>query len=291
MLIPIKETTLAAQINALFNRSFSMYTSSPNTFIVKDEFELIQSATDYPLERAEDDWISGHFYHCKLTSAFQPIVNTIQNKTIGHTAYIRSESNREIVLSPWQIFAQAANDEQLVNLDRLCRAIHALNYFNKTSSSDKLFVSVHPRLLENVKIDHGRAFEDFLNLIGVRTSRVTIEIPPIINRYKELLRRVINNYRSRGYQIAASHGDSSSSLMPELGSLYPDIVRIEAYDLLHHHAVDALIKRIHHFGASILVWNIETFDQLTAARRAGADYLQGNYLSKPARAIHTISPD
>ncbi len=267
-----------------------MNTPSTNILIAEDEFELIRSSTDYPLERNEDDWISGHFYRCKLTSAFQLIVNTIQNKTIGHTAYIRSESNREIALSPWQIFAQAANDEQLVNLDRLCRAIHALNYFNKTSSPGKLFISVHPRLLENVKTNHGRAFEDFLNLIGVRTSRVTIEIPPIINRYKELLRRVINSYRSRGYQIAAHYSDSSSNWISELGSLYPDIVRIEAYDLLHQHPIDSLVRAIHHSGASILVSNIETFDQLTAARGAGADYLQGNYLSKPARAIHTISP-
>lgn len=266
-----------------------MNTSISNTFIVKDEFELIRSATDYSLERAEDGWISGRFYRCKLTSAFQPILNTKENKTIGHTAYIRSESNGEIALSPWQIFAQATNDEQLVNLDRLSRAVHALNYFNKPSSLDKLFVGVHPRLLESVKADHGRAFEDFLNLIGVRTSRIVIEIPPIINHNWELLQKVINNYRSRGYQIAANYSGSSSQWMSELGSLYPDIVRINAHDLLHRPSIDNLIKTTHQFRASILVWNIGTFDQLTAVKHAGADYLQGNYLSEPARAIHTIS--
>lgn len=267
-----------------------MSTFATHTFIVKDEFELIKSATDYPLERAEDGWISGHFYRCKLTSAFQPILNTAQNKTIGHIAYNRSESNGEIALSPWKIFAQAANDEQLANLDRLCRAIHALNYFKKTSGSNQLFVSVHPRLLKSIKTDHGRAFEDFLNLIAVKTSRVTIEIPSVINHDWELLQKVISNYRSRGYQIAVNYSGLSSDSMSELGSLYPDIVRITAYDLLRHQAIDTLIRTIHYFGAKLLVWNIGSFDQLATAKRAGADYLQGDYLSGPARAINTISP-
>lgn len=267
-----------------------MSTSSATyTFIAKDEFELIQSATDYPLERTEDGWVSGHYYRCKLTSAFQPIIDPVQNKTIGHAAYIRSESNGEIALSPWQVFAQATNDEQLVSLDRLCRAIHALNYFRKANHSDKLFVGVHPRLLESVKTDHGRAFEDFLNLIGVRTSRVVIEIPSIINRDWELLQKVINNYRSRGYPIAATYyRGSSSAWMSELGSLYPDIVRIKASYLLYHHVIDAIIRTVHYFGAKVLVWDIGTFEQLTAAKRLGADYLQGNFLGEPARAIHTI---
>lgn len=263
-----------------------------NTFIVKDEFELIQSATDYSLKRAEDGWISGQFYRCRVTSSFQPIIDVAQNKTIGHTAHIRSESDGEISLSPWQVFAQATNDEQLVNLDRLCRAVHALNYFNKATSSDKkLFVGVHPRLLESIKVDHGRAFEDFLSLIGVRTSQVTIEIPPTINHNWELLQKVINNYHLRGYHIAATyHSGSNSAWMSELGSLYPEIVRIKASSLLYHRVIDVIIRTVHRFGAKVLVWDIGTFEQLTAARRLGADYFQGNFLSEPARAIHTISP-
>lgn len=269
-----------------------MNTSAAKAFIVKDEFELIQTATDYPLERAKDGWISGQFYRCKLTSAFQPIIDITQNKTIGHAAHIRSESYGEVSLSPWQIFAQATNDEQLINLDRLCRAVHALNYFNKTSSLDKLFVGVHPRLLESVKVDHGRAFEDFLNLIGVKTSRVVIEIPPIINRDQELLQKVINNYHSRGYHIAVTYSsDSSSAWMSDLDNyLYPDIVRIKASYLLNYHVIDAIIRTAHYFGSSVLVWDIGTFEQLRTAKGLGADHLQGNFLSEPARAIHTISP-
>ena len=266
-----------------------MNKSISNTFTVKDEFELIHSATDYSLNRAENGWISGHFYHCELTSVFQPVFSMTQSKTIGHAAYIRSKANGEVALWPWQVFSLASKDEQLIDLDRLCRAIHALNYyFNNASKSDKLFVDVHPRLLESVKDDHGRAFENFLDLIGMKTSRVVIEIPGIVNRNWKLLRHVITNYRSRGYQIAADYNGIRRDWMVELGSLYPDIVRIAADELIRHEAIAPLMDTIHSFGASLLVKDIETSGQLAAAIRAGANYLQGNLLSEPVHTVRII---
>lgn len=266
-----------------------MSASTNTTFTVRDEFDLIQSATDYSLKRADNGWISGYFYHCELTSVFQPIFSIDQGKTIGHAAYIRSKSNNDVALWPWQVFSLASKDEQLVDLDRLCRAIHALNYYlNNISKSDNLFVEVHPRLLESVKDDHGRAFENFLDLIGVKTSRVVIEIPAIVNRNWKLLQHVITNYRSRGYQIAANYSGDRSDWMAELGSLYPNIVRIEASDLIRHETITPLVETIHSFGAKLLVRDIETSVQLAVAVRADADYLQGNLLGEPAHAIEVI---
>lgn len=266
-----------------------MSASTNTTFTVMDEFDLIKSATDYSLKCADNGWISGRFYHCELTSVFQPIFSIDQGKTIGHAAYIRSKSNNGVALWPWQVFSLASKDEQLVDLDRLCRAIHALNYyFNNISKSDNLFVDVHPRLLESVKDDHGRAFENFLDLIGVKTSRVVIEIPAIVNRNWKLLQHVITNYRSRGYQIAADYSGTRSDWMVELGSLYPNIVRIEAGDLIRHEAITPLVETMHSFGAKLLVRDIETSVQLAAAVRTGADYLQGSLLGEPVHAIEVI---
>lgn len=253
----------------------------------KDEFELIQSATDYSLLRNEGGWISGLFYQCELTSVFQPVFNLSGDQTIGHAAYIRSNANGEVSLWPWQVFSLASKDEQLVELDRLCRAIHALNfYFNNTSKTDKLFVEVHPRLLESVKDDHGRAFENFLDLIGIRTSQVVIEIPITVNRNWKLLQHVIANYHSRGYQIAANYSGTQSDWMTELGSLYPDIVRITADELIRHPDITSLIDTVHSFRSSLLIRDIETPTHLAQALRSGADYLQGNLLGEPKRRIH-----
>ena len=122
----------------------------------------------------------------------------------------------------------------------------------------------------------------------MKTSRVVIEIPGIVNHNWKLLRHVITNYRSRGYQIAADYNGIRSDWMVELGSLYPDIVRIAADELIRHEAIAPLMDTIHSFGASLLVKDIETSGQLAAAIRAGANYLQGNLLSEPVHTVRII---
>lgn len=86
-----------------------MSTSTNNTFTALDEFELINSATDYALKRVKTGWISGYFYQCELTSVFQPIFSVNLGRTIGHAAYVRSKSNEEIALWPWQVHQKTIN--------------------------------------------------------------------------------------------------------------------------------------------------------------------------------------
>src|SRR5690606_19665452 len=113
-------------------------------------------------------------------------------------------------------FALAAEDPLLVRLDRLCRTVHALNYFDRAPEENLLHLTVQARLLESVKDGHGRAFERVLDLIGVETSRVVIDIPPAVNRDPRLFRHVTANYRSRGYRISCNHGGRADDWMDEL---------------------------------------------------------------------------
>lgn len=267
------------------------FTANDKATNIKMAIDHVLACSEFELEQSEDGWISGNFYNRYLSSVFQPIFSPIKGKIMGHAAYICSELNGNAVLSPWHIFVLASKDTQLVSLDHLSRVVHALNYFDKVNKLDRLFVGVQLRLLESVKDDHGRAFEKFLSLIDASTSQVAVEIPVEVNRSSELLKRIIINYRSGGYLVAANYSNSSNDWASALGSLYPDIVRIEACDLLRHNAiVDRLVGTIHRFKAALLVRDIETSEQLAAAIRAGADYLQGNFLSKATRGIEMVAP-
>ena len=187
----------------------------------KDELARIQEATDYPVTRAENGFIVGHFFNCWLSSVFQPVFDAKTRSVIGHAAYIRSVMNEENPLSPWKVLSLEEGDAPLVRFDRLCRAVHALNYFSGSSHDGNLFVTVQPRLLESVKDDHGRAFKRILDIIGAETSRVVIEIPAEVNRNWKLLKHVISNYRSHGYRIAINYNDAGDDWIAELASLYP----------------------------------------------------------------------
>jgi len=56
---------------------------------------------------------------------------------------------------------------------------------------------------------------------------------------------------------------------------------------VHGHELD--VDAIHRFGAILLVRDIETEEEMSAAVRAGADMLQGRFLGEPTRAIEPIS--
>ena len=202
---------------------------------------------------------------------------------------VRTDATDDGGLSPWGVFALATDDPVVVRLDRLCRTLHALNYFSAVAQRQTLFLAVQPRLLESVKDGHGRAFEKVLDLIGVETSRVVIEIPAEVNQDWRLLKHVIVNYRSRGYRIALNHVGKNEGWMAELDSLHPDFVRLEAGELKKRSGLGALVDAVHRFGATLLVRDVESEQDLAAAVRAGADLLQGRYLAEPTLAVGTLS--
>ena len=51
----------------------------------------------------------------RINQRFQPIFSIDLGKTIAHAAYVRSKSNEEIALWPWQVFAMASKDDQLID--------------------------------------------------------------------------------------------------------------------------------------------------------------------------------
>ncbi|MCX7184888.1 MAG: EAL domain-containing protein [Nitrosospira sp.] len=260
----------------------------------QDKLARIQAATDYLLRCSEDGWIAGYCSNCWLSSIFQPVFGANGREVVGHAAYIRSDTSGESALSP---LALAGADAQLVHFDRLCRTIHALNYFGDDSRQGSLFVSVQPRLLESVKDDHGLVFGRILDLIGVKTARVVIEIPIEVNRDWRLLKHVISNYRHHGYQVAVNHGGANDDWMEDTGGLYfrglyfmpPDIVRVNASALVRHNETRLLVDAVHRSRGALLVRDIETAQQMATAIRAGADYLQGRFLGEPIRAIATVA--
>ena len=258
----------------------------------KDGLARVQAATDYPVQRAEDGWIVGQFFNCWLSSVFQPVLESSGRTIVGHAAYIRSTLTSGGSLSPWQAFGLTEGDKLLVRFDRLCRTVHALNYFSDDAGKSDLFVTVQPRLLESVKDDHGRAFERILNIIGVETARVVIEIPIEVNRDWRLLKHVISNYRSRGYRISINHSGVNEDWVAELASLYPlfpEIIRLDASLLYRYQVSGSLGDAIHHFGSTLLVYDIETPQQMAAAIHAGADFLQGRHIGAPTRGIETVT--
>jgi EAL domain-containing protein (putative c-di-GMP-specific phosphodiesterase class I) len=214
-----------------------------------------------------------------LGSAFQAWRSPCDGEVLAYEAYARSHSKHGENLSPWQLFAEVEVDDQLVTLDRLCRTVHALNYFAVGDPGQPLVLNVDARLLHCVPDRHGEFFSRVLGLLDVAPQRIVIDIRTSQLIDLSRLRRVIGNYRRHGFQVAVNaegvmHARSLANL------LMPDVLMLEA-DVLHPKALANMKSALAKDGVRVAVKRIETSDQLAVARDAGVDWVQGFLLDLP----------
>jgi EAL domain-containing protein (putative c-di-GMP-specific phosphodiesterase class I) len=148
------------------------------------------------------DTVAAQFFQSRLTSAFQPIVRAADGAIAGHQALLRVFADGAHV-APWSLFAQASSDAMLLQLDRLTRAVHALNYFPQAKTDTLLFLNVDARLLAIVTEDHGAYFELILAEIGAAAKRVAVVLPPAALDDPVSFVRAAIAYRMRGYRVVA----------------------------------------------------------------------------------------
>jgi EAL domain-containing protein (putative c-di-GMP-specific phosphodiesterase class I) len=169
----------------------------------------------------------GRYFNATLTSAFQPIRRLDNGAVIGFEGFARSYSSSDDGLSPFRLLDQSANDDESVELDRLCRMLHAINFFRQGDTGDvSLFLSVHARLLAAVGGNHGTAFRQILKLLGLPQQRVVLQLPAAAERQDWLLNYVSDNYRRNGFRIAVNAGDAVEALRL-LDRVRPELVKLD----------------------------------------------------------------
>ena len=227
--------------------------------------------------------VVGHHYGANISTAFQPWRARAGEEIVAVEAYARSDSKHGEDLSPWQLFADVAVDNDLVNLDRLCRTVHALNHFAVAGADCLLVLNVDARLLRAVPARHGEFFGKVLTLLGVSPANIVIEIRTIHQFDLSRLRQIVASYRKNGFAVAVNAEDAIHALsLAQL--LAPEILMLDAIgytpDQLRRY-VAALVGH----GVKIAVKRIETAEQAAALRAAGADWVQGYHFDQSSTRV------
>lgn len=229
--------------------------------------------------------VVGRFRRCEIDSAFQavlPIGGEVGSEPTAFQALARVHGESGGELSPWNLFAQAASDDDLVVLDRRCRVVHTLNYFSAARAA-VLLLNVHERLLTAVELDHGRTFQRVLASLGITQRNVAIVLPPLTEASLDRQAEVVASYRLNGFRVAATA--DSAALLQVLSTRIPvDIVRVDARHLNQRGWRDVL-PALAAGGAEIHATRIDDEAKLTDARAAGATHGQGWLLATPAAGV------
>lgn len=230
--------------------------------------------------------VLGVFYRAKLASVFQHVVDARTAQVAGVEALVRGRDAHGESLTPWQLFFDAADDDQAIMLDRLCRTVHALNYVRQEARPPLLFLKVHPRLVSSVPTDHGRAFAKVLRAIGIDPHDVVIELGPELTDQSVLAAHACANYRWNGFQVGLQFSRPIGAVSA-VQSMRPDFVKFDACDTDGastdlRRAVE--VTREHE--ARIIVSRCELREDIDHAIALGADLVQGYAVSHPAAQIH-----
>lgn len=250
----------------------------------------LASLPDRP-ERVERLWRDadgqpvGRVYGTHLGSAFQPVLRLADGVTVAWDALIRTHGSEHSALHPWNVFALAASEHELVELDRLCRVVHTLGYFSRIESGEPLHVKVHERLLRAVAEHHGQTYRRILDRLGVARDAVVIELPGAVVDNHRLVGAVAYSYRLNGFPVAVNFGRREpAALEALLAECSFDILKPWAPppSLRAEREAARLVGLADARQLGIIYTRVETAQQLDLVRAAGARHAQGHALGHPA---------
>jgi len=250
----------------------------------------------------------GRFFNCTMSSAFQPVREIAGSAGAGdgrvraYEGLARSVSAQDKGLSLWKLLDHAASDDESIELDRLCRMLHAINFFRQADGTPDaaanadadLYLNVHDRLLSAVSSNHGHAFRRILDALELPLSRVVLQLPVATPQQGWLLNYVSDNYRRNGFRFAVNV-DSAADAIAVLDRLRPDVFKLDTRVLHDTDGLLQLLARTRDAGVTVVFKRIETGEALqslrTLSRDAGVALLgQGYLLDEPKAALVGVLP-
>ena len=241
-----------------------------------------------PVWRGIDGRAHGQFSNCTLTSAFQAIQVVGADRPVGYEGFARGASNEDGGLSLWRMLDRAASDDQSVELDRLCRMLHAINFFRQPAPAADLYLSVHDRLLSAVSSNHGYAFRRILVALGLPVGQIVLQLPAVDPASRWLANYVADNYRRNGFRLAFNAAGVNEA-MEVIGQFQPHAVKLDARTLRDGDALPELLALAQGAGVKVIVKRVEGSGTLAQLRRAleasGAPVHAQGYVVDVPRAL------
>ncbi len=205
---------------------------------------------------------------------FQPIVDTLSGKAIGHEALSRSAKDE---MGIQELFLKYHSIGKLLELKELCfrKQIDAA----EALGLDRVFINVDFKLLEH---------------LGPRSKPADVEVILEISEKEALpdIERhlaVTQEWKAEGFKFAFDDFGVGFISLPFLADLEPDYIKLDRLTILQavaseefrdflNHVVQALR---HYAPQGIVAEGIESEEELEIAQQMGIHLVQGHLFGKP----------
>jgi EAL domain-containing protein (putative c-di-GMP-specific phosphodiesterase class I) len=245
------------------------------------------------------DRVQGKFRNCSLTSVFSSIVSLDGDNILGFEAHSHSYAGSDRGLSVWQLLMNAADDDESIELDRLARMIHVMNFFRQSEHKNKtLFIDVHDRLLTAVSSNHGAAFKRIVAGLDLPLSQIVLQLPNVKYKQQWALAQVVENYKLNGFPVATRATDIDDA-HNQAETLKPSFIRLDINRIGNGYGLDKLIRCAHSMEVKLIIGRVESLGELKLLHEISAglptftDFLslQGSLFGDSQPNLYHVSRD
>src|SRR5471030_1980885 len=234
-----------------------------------------------------------------LSSVFQPVFSLSHMRAVGYEGLLRAHDALDRVVSPLDVFGQAARVGEAMQVDRLSQALHLENFNVLGTGNEWLFLNVHPGALTEPY--HMAALLANLKRLQIEPRRVVLEVLEQRADDIEKLADAVQHFREHGFLIALDDFGAGHSNIERIWQLDPDIVKLDRVMLSHaaHSAhsvhgtshlkhrrnmeaiLSGVVSLLHEAGKLVLIEGVETEHEAQLALSSGADFVQGFFFGRP----------
>jgi EAL domain-containing protein (putative c-di-GMP-specific phosphodiesterase class I) len=184
--------------------------------------------------------------------------------------------------SPCNPFQDSLDDRELVTLDRMVRAMHAINFLGGKQHG-LLFLRVHERLLKSVKYDHGRHFSNVLVSFGLNPGRIVIELPAAAVAHRTFVGYLTQSYQRHGFKVAGNLPNAGQILsISDMARL--DFVKMDASSALRDSMVKPLVSYAARLRIPLIFDRVMDAAQFEQLQQYDVRFVQGPVFGAPTGA-------
>lgn len=222
----------------------------------------------------------------KIRPVYQPIFSLKDGTVFGYEALSRI-SDPDIELPIHLMFSMAKTMGNLWELEKISR-IKALEGAQKLPQGKKLFLNVDANVLLDDAFETG-VTKKYLGKYDLKPEDIVFEITERSDvENKDILKRIIEHYKSQSFGIAIDDVGSGYSGLNRINFLTPGYLKID-YELVHKidksksqkSLVELIVKHCRNMKYNVIAEGIETEEELKCVLKLGVSYGQGFLLGRP----------
>lgn len=227
-----------------------------------------------------------------LSSVYQPIFGLAHQRAVGYEGLLRAHDAQDTPVAPLQVFERAIGTEDVVYLDRACRALHTRNFAPLAETGAWLFLNVNPRVVVDGR-HYGPFFAELLLQHQIAPHQIVVEVLENSSGDIGQLAEAVGYYRELGCLVAIDDFGAGHSNFDRIVRLQPDMVKLDRSLVMQardnrtaRRLLPSLIALLHEAGSLVVAEGVEDEADALLALDANADFVQGYYFARPVSADH-----